>query len=76
MTFHEFSEPKPVIVASKRLPDGVKAKNRSALALGFMPSHDNHYQWLCVFDETGEVVSVPNHEVRFAGNWSMGRLRK
>lgn len=75
MIFHEFAEPKPVTVTSKRLPQGVKTKSRSALAVGFMPSHDNHYQWLCVFDETGEVVSVPNHEVRFADNWSLSRLR-
>ena len=73
MIFHEFSEPKPVTVTTKRLPEGVKAKSRKATALGFMPSIDQHYHWLCVMDETGEVLVVPNPEIRFDDNWSLGR---
>ena len=76
MHFFEFAEPKPVVITSKHLPRGVRTKDRNALALGFLPSHDNHYQWLCVFNETGEIVSVPNHEVRFADNWSLSRRGK
>lgn len=73
MRFHEFREPKPVQVVAKTLPAGVKAKNRKGTALGFMPAHDQHIHWLVVFDETGEIVFVPNPEVRMDDNWTLGR---
>jgi hypothetical protein len=70
--FHEFREPKPVVVTP--MPYFVQAKSPRANAIGVFFSVDQHNLWMVVFDETGEVVNVPNNKIRFEENWTYGRM--
>jgi hypothetical protein len=72
--FHEFREPKPVILDP--MPEFVKAKLNTANALGILINVDHHNLWMCVLDETGEVVNVPNNKLRFEENWTWGRFAR
>jgi deoxyxylulose-5-phosphate synthase len=35
---------------------------------------EHHLLWVVAMDETGEIWSIPNPEVKVQRNWSMGRL--
>lgn len=66
--------PIPVSITAKALPEGVKAKSRKGWAYGWeQPGIDAHRLWIVVIDETGEVVDVPQPEIRVDMNWSYGR---
>jgi len=71
---HRLDPPIPVEVSAKSLPAGVKAKNQRGWAYAWERCGiDGHRIWVVVLDETGEVVDVPQPEIRVDGNWSYGR---
>lgn len=56
----------PVIVTSK--------DNRSGEAIILIDrSPDHHLYWVVVFDDTGEIWTVPNPEVRLCNCWTTER---
>jgi hypothetical protein len=71
---HRLEPPIPVEITAKALPDGVKAKSQRGWAYAWERCGiDGHRIWVVVLDETGEVVDVPQPEIRVDGNWSYGR---
>lgn len=76
MTTLQLDPPLPVIITAKTLPDGVT----SALKRGWCYAWkdvgiDSHRLWIVALDDTGEVVDVPQPEIKLDPNWSMGRGR-
>lgn len=70
----QLDPPIPVRVMSARLPIGVTAEARSGWAYAWKETGiDGHRLWIVVMDETGEVVDVPQPEIRVDMNWSVGR---
>lgn len=68
--------PIPVkIVREAGLPDGMTiAQSRSGWCYAWeQPGIDSHRMWVVVLDQTGEVVDVPQPEIRVDPNWSYGR---
>lgn len=64
----------PVSITSTALPPGVRAKSRKGWAYAWKETGiDGHRLWIVVMDETGEVVDVPQPEIRVDANWSYGR---
>jgi hypothetical protein len=71
---HRLDPPIPVTITSETLPVGVKATSRRAWAYAWeQPGIDSHRIWVCVLDEGGAVVDVPQPEIRVDPNWSYGR---
>jgi hypothetical protein len=70
----QLNPPLPVEVQSTNLPEGVQATTRRGWAY-FLERFgiDSHLMWHVVMDETGEVVNVPNPDIRVDPNWSFGR---
>lgn len=68
----ELKTPRPVLVTSETLPPGVRTVSRKGDCIGWWWNDENHF-WLVVFDETGETVWVPQHEIQVRSNWSAGR---
>lgn len=62
----------PVTVVARDLPVGVTPNNRKGVCIAWWLEKDTHL-WLICFDETGEFVWVPIHEIRMAPSWSDGR---
>jgi hypothetical protein len=59
---------------SETLPPNVKALNRKGWCYAWRETGiDGHRLWIVVMDETGEVVDVPQPEIRVDANWSYGR---
>lgn len=70
----QLDPPIPVSVTSQTLPRGVAAKKRAGWAYAWdRCGIDGHRMWVVVLDETGEVVDVPQPEIRVDPNWSYGR---
>ena len=70
----QLNPPIPVCVTSVNLPEGVRAKSRRAWCYAWKDCGiDGHRMWICVMDETGEVLDVPQPEVRVDWNWSYQR---
>jgi hypothetical protein len=68
--------PIPVEITAKTLPEGVKATDRKGWAYAWdQPGIDAHRLWIVVMDETGEVIDVPQPEIRVDPNWSFQRGR-
>jgi len=66
--------PIPVSVTSATLPPGVTATARRGWCYAWdRCGIDGHRIWVVVMDETGEVVDVPQPEIRVDANWSYGR---
>lgn len=62
----QLNPPIPVIVTSK--------ENAKGLAFALVDySAEHHVIWGVAIDATGEVWWVPNPEIRFQKNWTMGR---
>lgn len=66
--------PIPVAITAENRPAGLK----SAFARGWCYGWhnvgvDGHRLWIVVMDDTGEVVDVPQPEIRVDMNWSLGR---
>jgi len=57
------------------LPMTVEGRgNGYALAvIDYGPEH--HLIWVVALDETGEIWSAPNPQVRMQSNWTMGRRK-
>lgn len=71
---HRLEPPIPVEITAKVLPAGVEAKSHRGWAYAWERCGiDGHRIWVVVLDETGEVVDVPQPEIRVDGNWSYGR---
>ena len=70
----QLNPPIPVTITAKTLPHGVAAKSARGWCYAWKDCGiDGHRLWIVVLDETGEVVDVPQPEVRVDMNWSMGR---
>jgi hypothetical protein len=69
---HELATPRPVEVTSATLPRGVTTTDRRGSCVAWWLDEESHY-WLVCFDETGEFVWVPMHEIKAQSNWSGGR---
>ena len=70
----QLNPPIPVAVVAKTLPHGVAAKSGRGWAYGWKDvGIDGHRLWIVVMDDTGEVVDVPQPEIRVDANWSLGR---
>ena len=73
MTFR-LDPPIPVAITAKSLPEGVKAASPRGWAYAWKDvGVDGHRLWVVVLDKTGEVVDVPQPEIRVDMNWSLGR---
>lgn len=56
------------------VPAFLSAKSPKGWAYGWeQPGIDSHRIWVVVLDETGEVLDVPQPEIRVDPNWSYGR---
>jgi hypothetical protein len=70
----QLDPPLPVEIAAKTLPPGVKAKGRRGWCYAWdRCGIDGHRIWVVVLDDSGEVVDVPQPEIRLDPNWSYGR---
>lgn len=66
--------PIPVEITAQNLPKGVTASNKRGWCYAWdRCGIDGHRIWVVVLDETGEVVDVPQPEIRVDMNWSYGR---
>lgn len=75
MSTLQLNPPIPVAVTSDSLPVGVRSTSRRGWAYGWREvGVDGHRLWIVVMDDSGEVVDVPQPEVRVDPNWSMGRI--
>jgi len=73
----QLDPPIPVAVTAGALPLGVKSKCGRGWCYGWQSvGIDGHRLWIVVMDDTGEVVDVPQPEVRVDMNWSIGRRSK
>ena len=71
---HQLNPPLPVEITSKTLPKGVQATEKRGWAYFLNECGiDGHRIWVVVLDQTGEVVDVPQPEIRFDTNWSYVR---
>ena len=71
---HQCDPPLPVTITAKKLPPGVQSKSQRGWCYGWQSvGIDGHRLWIVVMDDTGEVVDVPQPEVRVDMNWSIGR---
>ena len=61
-----------VTVVSGTLPKGVGSVSRKGLCVAWYMNAEDCL-WLVAFDETGELVWVPQREVRLRASWSLGR---
>lgn len=69
----QLTTPIPVGIVSK-LPPGVRATSGRGWCYAWKDTGiDGHRLWIVVLDETGEVVDVPQPEIRVDQNWSYGR---
>lgn len=70
----QLSPPIPVSVTSARLPEGVRSTSRRGWCYAWKDTGiDGHRLWIVVMDDTGEVLDVPQPEVRVDWNWSYQR---
>lgn len=61
-------------VTARKLPTGLAAKSGRGWAYAWKDvGVDGHRLWVIVLDDTGEVVDVPQPEIRVDMNWSLGR---
>jgi hypothetical protein len=66
--------PIPVEVTSETLPRGVTTQSRRGWAYAWsQPGIDSHVMWRVVFDDSRQVVDVPQKEILVDRNWSYGR---
>jgi hypothetical protein len=71
---HRLDPPIPVTITAKTLPAGIKSKSRRGWCYAWERCGiDGHRMWVVVLDETGDVVDVPQPEIRVDPNWSYGR---
>lgn len=76
MTFR-LNPPIPVSITSSSLPQGVRSTARRGWAYAWRDvGEDGHRLWVVVMDDTGEVVDVPQPEIRVDMNWSLGRRQR
>lgn len=68
----QLDEPIEVRVVSADLPKGMTQSARKGFCIAWWATVDTHL-WLVVFDDTGELVWVPMHEIRMRPNWTSGR---
>lgn len=69
---HELRVPLQVLVTAKTLPTGMAPCSRRGICLAW--DHNQEFcLWLVCFDETRELVWVPQPEVRLVHNWTLGR---
>ena len=64
MSFTQLNPPLPMTVAGK-------GKGQAMAVIDYGPEH--HLIWVVAMDETGEIWSAPNPDVRMQNNWTMGR---
>lgn len=70
----QLATPIPVSVTAGALPLGVRSTSKRGWAYGWKDvGVDGHRLWVVVLDDTGEVVDVPQPEIRVDPNWSLGR---
>jgi hypothetical protein len=66
--------PIPVTFTGEALPPGLKSESRRGWCYAWREvGIDGHRLWVVAFDDTGEVVDVPQPEVVVDMNWSIGR---
>ena len=73
-TLYQIPMPYAVEVFATTLPKGVLTESRRGHAVAWWMTTDDCL-WMVVFDDTGEVVWVPQYELRLRSNWSLGRRR-
>lgn len=62
-----------ILQLNPTIPVWVKGKG-DGYALGWIDySQEHDLMWIVAFDETGEVWTIPNPEIRLTCNFSMGR---
>jgi hypothetical protein len=64
MTFSQLNPTLPMTVEGK-------GSGYALAVIDYGPEH--HLIWVVAIDETGEVWSAPNPQVRMQSNWTMGR---
>lgn len=64
MSFTQLNPPLPMTVTGK-------GKGQAMAVIDYGPEH--HLIWVVAMDETGEIWSTPNPDVRMQPNWTMGR---
>jgi hypothetical protein len=50
-----------------------KGSGYAVAVIDYGPEH--HLIWVVALDESGEIWSAPNPQVRMQGNWTMGRRK-
>ncbi|WP_425456261.1 hypothetical protein [Alteraurantiacibacter aquimixticola] len=50
-----------------------RGKGQAVGVIDYGPEH--HLIWVTTLDANGEIWCAPNPQVRFQGNWTMGRKR-
>ena len=67
--------PIPVSVTSDTLPTGMDPQqSRHGWCYAWRGDGiDGHRQWIVVMNDTGDVVDVPQPEIKVDTNWSYGR---
>lgn len=69
---YQLPVPLQVQVIASTLPNGVVSASRRGLCIAWWMTEETCL-WLTAFDETGELVWVPQREVLMRSNWSAGR---
>lgn len=64
MSFQQLDPPLPMTVLGK-------GKGQAMAVIDYGPEH--HLIWVVALDESGEIWSAPNPDVRMQPNWTMGR---
>lgn len=67
MTFTQLNPTLPMVVEGK-------GSGYAIAVIDYGPEH--HLIWVVAVDETGEIWSVSNPQVRMQPNWTMGRQDK
>jgi hypothetical protein len=67
MTFTQLNPTLPMTVEGR-------GSGYALAVIDYGPEH--HLIWVVAIDETGEVWSAPNPQVRMQSNWTMGRQKQ
>ena len=76
MSILQLNPPIPVTLKLKEVPDFIPTHLTEIRGWAYMVKEtgiDSHRMWVVVLDHGGEVIDVPQPEIRVDPNWSYGR---